>query len=293
MIEKLKENNIDFKQNVNLKDFCTIRCDEKGDLVTFPKNIIETQKVIKLCHLFDRDYFVLGEGSNLVFLENSYVFIKLGSLNNVKIKGNLLFCGPGAKLSTICEKAKNSGLSGLEGLFGIPASAGGACVMNARAFGCDIASHILYVKCLTSQGKIVKYTKDQCNFAYKQSIFQNSNLVIVEICFSLEKGKKELIEKRMNNYLSRRLKTQPTGFSAGCIFKNCHCTVAGKAIDCAGLGGFRYKNFTVSKKHCNFILNSGKGKGKDLKILIEKIKRKVYNKSKIKLEEEVIFVGEK
>ena len=97
----------------------------------------------------------------------------------------------------------------------------------------------------------------------------------------------------MENYLKRRNATQPVGFSAGCIFKNCHCTVAGRAIDNLGFGGFKFKNFTVSKKHCNFILNNGKGNGKDLKILIEKIKRKVYNKSKIKLEEEVIFVGEK
>ena len=97
----------------------------------------------------------------------------------------------------------------------------------------------------------------------------------------------------MKKVLEKRLKSQPAGFSAGCIFKNCHCTISGKAIDRAGLGGLKFKNFEISKKHCNFILNNGKGKGRDLKILIEKIKRKVYNKFKIKLEEEVIFVGEK
>ena len=293
MIEKLKEFGIEFKQNVDLKNFCTMRCSANAKLIVFPKNIAQTRKVVRLCHLFDQKFFVLGEGSNLVFLDNDFVFIKLDTLNKVKIRENCLICGSGAKLAEICTKAKDFGLSGLEGLFGIPASVGGACVMNARAFGYEIGSRVDFVKCITSEGKIVTYSKDQCNFAYKQSIFQNSNLVIVQVGLRLKMGDPKLIWKRMQNFLDKRMKTQPVGFSAGCVFKNCHCTVAGKAIDNAGFGGFRFKNFEVSKKHCNFILNNGKGKGKDLKILIEKIKRKVYNNCKIRLEEEVIFVGER
>ena len=292
MTLELQKNNIEFIENANLKDFCTIKCDEKAKLIVFPKNTAQIKKVISICKLFDKQFFVLGAGSNLVFLENDYVFIKLSKLNQVKMSKNSVICGAGASLIDVCEKCQNFGLSGLEGLYGIPATVGGACVMNARAFGCEIADRISFVKCLTSDGKIVKYTKNQCNFAYKQSIFQNSNLIIFEVWFSLKEKNKEIIATKMQNFLNKRLKTQPVGFSAGCIFKNCHCVIAGKAIERLGFGGFKFRNFEVSKKHCNFILNSGNGKGKDLKILIEKIKRKMYNKRKIKLETEVIFVGE-
>ena len=294
MIKNLEKNGIEYIQNANLADYSTMKCSERGKLVVFPKNIKQLKIVLKLCRLYDERFFVLGAGSNLIFLKNDFVFISTKFLSRVKIKNNFLTCGSGDLLGEVCQVAKNNNLSGLEGLFGIPASVGGAVCMNARAFGCEIGKNVFSVKCLTSDGKIVNFTKNQCNFAYKQSIFQNSNLIIVEICLKLKKvGSKMSIENKMKNYLNKRLQTQPQGFSSGCIFKNCHCTIAGKAIDCCGLGGFKFRNFEISKKHCNFILNNGKGKGKDAKILIEKIKRKVYNKKRIQLEEEVVFVGEK
>lgn len=294
MIEFLEKNKIEYVKNANLANFSTMRCKENAKLIVFPKNEKEIKQTICACNLFDEKYFILGAGSNLIFLKNNFVFISTQKLNKISIRGEFLTCGSGSKLNDVCFAAKAKNLSGVEGLFGIPASVGGAAVMNARAFGFETGKKVFYVKCITSSGKVVKYTKNQCNFAYKQSIFQNSNLCIVEICFKLKKVKeKTTIEQKMNNFLERRTKSQPKGFSAGCIFKNCHCVVAGKAIDCCGLGGYRFRNFEVSKKHCNFILNNGKGKGKDAKILIEKIKRKVYNKKRINLEEEVIFVGEK
>lgn len=290
MIEQLKKYNIEFLENVSLSSYCTMKAHAQAKLIVFPQSISQLRKVVILCKKHNKKYFVLGAGSNLVFFNSNFVFIKLKNFNKIKKEGNKLICQAGATLNEICHKARGFGLGGIEGLYFIPAQIGGACVMNARAYGCEMADLVQEVKCVSSSGNVVTFSKEQCDFDYKQSIFQNNKFIILEVTLKLKPKNAISVAKKMEKIKNQRLFSQPKGFSAGCVFKNPKNCSAGKIIMECGLCGKKCGRFFISEKHGNFILNKGGGKPKHLAKLIEKIRRKVYNKKGIILEREIIFV---
>lgn len=290
MIEFLNKNQIEFEQNTSLEKYCTMKIQANTRLIVFPKTVAQLKKVVLFCKKENEKYFILGAGSNLAFFNSNYVFIKLKNFNKIRREKNFLIAQSGAILNEVCRQARAHGLGGMEGLYFIPAQIGGACVMNARAFGCELADVIYQVKALSSAGKVVIFSKEQCDFAYKQSIFQNNKFIILEVKLKLKPKKELLIAKKMEKVKEKRLSSQPKGYSAGCVFKNPPGLSAGKIIMSLGLCGKRRGKFYVSEKHGNFILHKGGGNPKDLAKLIEIIKKTVYNKKGIILEREIIFV---
>jgi UDP-N-acetylmuramate dehydrogenase len=305
-----KELGKNLKFNEPLKKWTTFRIGGPAKYFFIAKNEKDLIKAIDLAKKFKIPYFILGNGSNLLVSDKGYygLVIKV-NYQKLEIENCKIIAGAGLLLSELLEESVKRGLTGLEWAIGIPGSVGGAVYQNAGAFGFDFSKIIKNVKVLRN-GKIIKLSKKKCGFDYRKSIFQKNKDVILEVEIKLKKGKRKKIQNLIKKYLSYRLKTQPTGFSAGSIFKNCKLKKtflmkypqlqifkksgiipAGWLIEKCNLKGKRVGDAKISEKHANFIINKGKAKAKDVLSLIKLIKKEVFKRFKIKLKEEIEKIG--
>jgi UDP-N-acetylmuramate dehydrogenase len=197
----------------------------------------------------------------------------------------------GASLEKLIRFNAEHKLTGLEALSGIPASVGGAVVMNAGAFGKTISDHIVEVETLVD-GRIKKYLKDECKFIYRGSKFSSKKEVIISATFSFERGERENIEQREKAYMESRRNKQPVGKSCGSVFKNPENISAGELIERANLKGLTIGGARVSDKHANFILTNSSATATDVHNLILHIKEKIQKDFGVFLNEEVEYLGE-
>lgn len=180
-----------------------------------------------------------------------------------------------------------NGLEGLEYLAGIPASIGGLTLMNGGINCTRIESNVTEV--LVYDGKSHNLKLEDCKFGNKHSTMCDINAIILSVSLKVTKSTKEKVKNSVNYFLNLR-KAQPKGKSCGCVFKNPENISAGRIIDETGLKGLQFGGATVSKEHANFIINES-GTAKDVYKLICEVKKRVYERYKEKLEEEVIYIG--
>ena len=97
----------------------------------------------------------------------------------------------------------------------------------------------------------------------------------------------------MDEYLASRKEKQPIEYpSAGSTFKRQEGIITAKLIDECGLKGFSIGGAKISEKHAGFVINYNNATAKDVLNLIKYVKDKIYEKYKIKIEEEVKIVGD-
>ena len=239
-------------------------------------------------------YFVLGKGTNTLFDDNGYDGVVLHiskSFSNMYRKGNKIVCSAGASLNQLCNYACDLGLSGLEYVYGIPGSVGGAVYMNASAFDYvtgNVVSSVLAVV----DGKITLLKKEDCNYSYKHSVFmEKPNSIILQVEFDLKKGKRQEIMNTMLNVMATRKEKQPLEYpSCGCVFKQHKDINISKTIDDDGLKGYRIGDAEISTKHASFIVNRGNATSKDVLAVAEYVRTHFLNKYNIEIEYEVVYV---
>ena len=249
--------------------------------------------LISLAKEYKVKYKIIGNGTNILVSDLGYdgVIIDIKNLNDIYFKKNDVRAMAGAKLDKLIRFALDNRLSGLEALSGIPATVGGAIVMNAGAFSHNISDYLLTVETLYN-GKIKAYTKEECKFSYRHSRFLNKKEVVTCATFSLPQGDREIIQAGIKSYTDLRKSIQPIGRSCGSVFKNPKPFTAGTLIDRAGLKGYKVGGAMVSTQHANFIITSSKAKALDVYCLIEQIKQKVKDAFGIELATEVECIGE-
>lgn len=250
--------------------------------------------VIELCLECNVDYKIIGNGTNLLFSDKGYdgVVISTKGLNTLSHNDGKINAMCGVSLCDLILFSAEYNLFGGEPLIGIPATIGGAIVMNAGAFGYNISDFIDNVTCI-SQGKLKVYDKEECGFGYRKSIFLGDNTPIISAQFSFISNpnvglSKDIIDKCKNS----RKQNQPSGRSCGCVFKNPTGDYAGRIIEVAGLKGYQIGGASISYKHANFIVASKDAKAKDVYLLIQHVKEKIKKEFDLTLCEEVEFVGE-
>ena len=250
-------------------------------------------EIITLAKKYRVQYKVLGNGTNVLVSDDGFrgIVISLKRLSDVFCKLDEVRAMAGASLEKLIKFAADHRLKGLESLAGIPATIGGAVVMNAGAFGHNISDKITSVETLCD-GKIKKYSVDECKFGYRKSRFLGKKEVVVSASFKLENGEREVVLAGIKAYSDLRKSLHPLGRSCGSVFKNPKPDTAGTLIDRAGLKGFSIGGATVSDKHANFIVTTGKATALDVYSVIKHIKEKIKCEFDIQLEEEVEFVGE-
>lgn len=259
----------------------------------------ELQNIIKFAKIKEWPITIIGNGSNLLVTDKGIrgLVIKI-DINKLKIEKKDKFAvvevGAGNKLMALATKMKDEELSGLEGLSGIPGSVGGAVVMNAGAYGKEMKDVVLSTTCMDKNGKLYIFSNEEQEFSYRNSIFQKKDYIIIETKLKLEYGKKDEIQKRMEEYFKSRKEKQPIEYpSAGSSFKRQEGIITAKLIDDVGLKGYKIGGAQVSEKHAGFIVNYNNATATDVINLINYIKEKVYSKYGIKIEEEIKIIGER
>ena len=252
-------------------------------------------KLIPYLYATGQNFFILGNGSNLLVSDKGYdgIVISLKKLNEINFEGNRITAGAGVLLSQLATAAAENSLTGLEFAAGIPGSVGGATVMNAGAYGGEMKQIVESVVVVSKEGEFLTFDNDTMEFSYRHSIIKDYPFTVVEVTYALEAGSKQDIVSKMQELGRQRRQKQPLEYaSAGSTFKRPEGYFAGKLIMDSGLRGFRIGGAQVSEKHCGFIINVGNASSQDIWDLICEIREIVKKKFHVELEPEVICLGE-
>jgi UDP-N-acetylmuramate dehydrogenase len=238
--------------------------------------------------------FILGGGSNLIVKDKGFdgAVINFSHLTTVRVAGDRIRCGAGAQLARVAKEAMRKGLSGMEGLVGIPGTIGGAVFMNAGGRNGEIADVVESVAALDRKGRLHRLARDEVGFRYRGTGL--GDLVVVEATLRLAPGEKKAICEQMAQVLRKKHLSQPMGKrSAGCVFKNpAPERAAAWLIDQAGLKGQRAGGAEVSPRHANFIVNEDAASAADVFALIGRVRREVLARFGTALGLEVKVLGE-
>jgi UDP-N-acetylmuramate dehydrogenase len=231
---------------------------------------------------------LIGAGSNLLIKTKRPLYKLSKAFSYINISGSLAIIGGSTSISLINKTLIKNGLSGLEFLGGVPASIGGCVRMNAGAFGKAIEDIFEYAVCYSPDKGIYAFYKNEANFYYRESNFNNK--IILEVGLNLKKSNVYSIETGIKENIKIRLSKAPMLRTFGSTFKNPPRMVAGKLIEECGLKGKTINDAMISQKHANYIINLHKATVDDVLQLIDIVKNNVYKKFNIELQEEVIIL---
>lgn len=273
----------------------TFRVGGNADFFVEIGSPVELANMIKYLKQTERDYLVMGNGSNLLVGDKGYegVILHLGSrFNRIETDGETVTAQAGALLSSVAKAAAQNGLTGLEFASGIPGTVGGAVVMNAGAYDGEMKQVVTGVTVMTEDGELLELDNDTMEFGYRTSIIKSRPLIVLEAQLTLAKGDAAAIREKMEDFACRRKSKQPLEYpSAGSTFKRPEGYFAGKLIMDAGLRGYRIGGAQVSEKHCGFIINVGNATAADISELMDEVVERVKEQFSVTLEPEVIRIG--
>lgn len=250
--------------------------------------------------------FPMGVGSNLIVRDGGIraVVIRLGrGFNSIDVQGDRVIAGAAALDAHVARKAAEAGRD-LTFLRTIPGSIGGAVRMNAGCYGSYVKDNLVEIRAVTRAGQVVTLPAADLHLAYRQSTLPEG-WVITQATFRAAEGDPAALEARMADQIARRDASQPTkDRSAGSTFRNpvghsstgraddTHELKAWKVIDDAGMRGAKVGGAQMSPMHSNFLINAGGASAADLENLGEEVRKRVFQNSGIRLEWEIMRVGE-
>ena len=295
-----KLNNVIAKDSILIDEpmsrHTTFRVGGPADFFVTPKAKEEVRDVIRICKEAGMPYYIIGNGSNLLVSDAGYrgVIVQIcKEMNEVKVEGDLVKAQAGALLSGIAAKALGAELSGFEFASGIPGTIGGACVMNAGAYGGEMKDVLESVTALTGEGKIIELGRNELELGYRTSVIAKKGYIVLGAVLKLERGDGEKIKTYMDELKEKRVTKQPLEYpSAGSTCKRPEGYFAGKLIEDAGLRGFQVGGAQVSEKHCGFVINRDHATAADIMELMRQVQIRVKENSGVDLEPEVKRLGD-
>ncbi|MGH7877862.1 MAG: UDP-N-acetylmuramate dehydrogenase, partial [Candidatus Binataceae bacterium] len=200
--------------------------------------------------------------------------------------------GAAAQFGELAELTVARGLAGLEFGEGIPGSVGGGLVMNAGAFGGEMARVVVAVDGVEASGASRRLSPEEIGFAYRRTSLP-ARFVIAAVDFRLAAGDAASLRARVGEIHAKRASRQPRNApNAGSIFKNPPGGFAGRLLEAAGLKGERLGAAAFSDQHANFIVNLGGASAGEVRALIDLARERVRARAGVTLEAEVRLVGE-
>jgi UDP-N-acetylmuramate dehydrogenase len=284
-------------RNPPMSRYTSMRVGGHAEYLLYPADEEDLVKMVEIMKDIGMKYRFLGNGTNIIVTDKGVdgALIRITRIRRSRYKkgqsGVTVEVSGGMPLTGFIRENAAKGLSGLERLFWIPGTIGGAVKMNAGSFGTGISGSLRHMRVLGKDGAIRVVKKDESTFGYRKSPVAASDCVVSASFLLSEKPQAE-IGKDMDYVVSQRKERHPMEFpSAGSVFKNVDGEPAWKFIDKAGLKGFRIGGAVVSEKHANFIINTGSATAQDVKLLIDRVKKEVYEKLGVLLTEEVELWG--
>ena len=257
-------------------------------------SIEELQKVLEFAKKENIKITILGNGSNVLVSDKGIkgIVIKTNlkdiNIENKDSKNVEVTVSDAVPIGFLAQKFLKEEITGFEELSGIPGTIGGAILMNAGAHGKEIKDIVTEVTAMDYNGRIFNFTNEEVEFTYRHSKFSNGEYIILQAKMLLQKGSKEEIKAKMDEYAQYRKEKQPIEYpSAGSTFKRGTDFITAKLIDDAGLKGYSIGGAKVSEKHAGFIINTGDATAKDVLDLARYVTDKVYEKFGKKIEFEI------
>lgn len=278
------------KENVDLKEYCSFKISSTARFFVDVHGECDIIRAIEFAKAYDMKYFVLGNGSNILFEDAVYdgIIIHLGEhFAKCSVEKSRMECQAGMLLADASKFAYEHSLSGLEFACGIPGSIGGAVFMNAGAYGGEMKHVLKSVRVLTEDLKVLECPCQPGDFSYRNSFVQQKGYIVLSATISLQEGEASEIKASMDDLTQKRQQKQPLEYpSVGSAFKRPEGYFAGKLIEDSGLRGFCIGDACVSEKHCGFIINKGEASSKDVIDLVHHIQNTVFEKFGVKMERE-------
>lgn len=286
---KLKEFGL-VSRNISFKEKCSFKIGGKIKYFVEIESIELLQKLIKYLYEQQIPYFILGNGTNILASDEDFdiVVISLKKLNKVQINEEIVEIQAGASSIYSGIYLVSLGYDAVLPLAMIPGSIGGGIYMNASCFGESMSDYLVRVDYLDKTGKICSITNFD-EFKYRRSPFMENKGIIIKGYFCVKKNK--FAEEKLKKYWLCKKNNQPLDFkNAGCIFKNPNSFKTWQLIKSLNLDSLCIGDAVVSKKHANFLINKNHASFKDMKTLIDIIRKKVYEATKINLELEIKII---
>lgn len=285
-IELIEKHGVAVEKNASGKSLSTFLSGGKINYVIYPTTEDELKFVLSI--LSKSKYHFLGMGSNtLISDEGVNVILTTRRFKGYSLNGTTLRAKAGESVHSLAVLTANRGLGGMEFLFGIPGSVGGAVKMNAGAFGREIKDILTRVK-LFKDGEEYYATPEDISLSYRNSDLQGA--IVLECEFRLNEREPAECRKLMESYLDYRKKTQPSEPSLGSVFKKTDGVSSAKYIELLQMKGTKMGNAVLSEKHCNFIVNRKGATSTDYVNLMEKIKTKAKTELGVELEPEIKII---
>ena len=240
---------------------------------------------------------VLGIGSNTLIRDGGFdgIIIKFGnSFSHLSLfNSNTIIAGASALDKNVSNFALKNSISGFEFMSCIPGTVGGAVRMNSGCYGNDISKILISVQVMDFDGNVKAIQSSDIKFYYRGSSLDD-NLIIISATFKGKKDNNLNVQQKINSFMKEKKNTQPSKIkTCGSTFKNPENQKAWKLIKDSGCAGMTVGDAQISEKHCNFFVNKGNAKSRDLEQLINQVQSKVLEKTGINLELELQIIGEK
>jgi len=321
----------DLKEHEVMRNHITMRVGGVADFYYEAKTIDDLVKAVKIAYKINIPYFVLGNGSNIIFSDFGFPGLVIkNSTSNIAFMAekSQAIVDSGGTLSKLILDAASNNFSGLEFLYGVPGTIGGAVYNNAGAWGQSIGDFVKSATLLIPPGfmkenpnnikehEIIQVPGEWLEFKYRSSklkrIVSYKKPIILSLRIQLAQNRQEEIMRRLNIFKKTRKDKQPIGQSAGSVFKNPipkelqNVTgagsinmpdlpkerTAGYMLEKSGAKRMHVGSARVASKHANFVINTGDAKAQEVRQLIEQMRRAVKVKFDVNLEEEIEYIGQ-
>ena len=305
-LDKLKSilDNDEILENEMMNKHTTFQLGGPAKFFVIPKSINKIIKVLQLCKEYSVEYFILGNGSNLLVSDHGYdgLIINIHEINFSDLKveeiddsHNKVIVGGGILMRTLAKKMCLLSLSGLEDIIDIPGTIGGGIIMNASAGGKGLIYNSLEkVKVITPEGEIKELSKKDCQLRIRGSMLQDKKYMVIEATFNLIKADKMIIQKAMADHTSRRYSRQPMYFpSAGCFFvwvKVKFGSLYEKYKE-SNLVSYKVGDAMIYTHNIAFIVNLGNAKSSDVYEIVTHVETIMKSKYNIDIRREVVVLG--
>lgn len=309
------------KENEPLARYTTFKIGGSADLYYEAKTVEELTIVVSIARKNGIGVFVIGGGSNILISDNGVRgLVVKNSTNHIIIRGakgmikrqqsqRIVYVevDSGVMINTLVRYTIEEGLQGLEMHLGLPGTVGGALYMNSKwTKPAGYVGDALYqATIVTPKGDVTVVPTSYFHFGYDQSSIQHTGDIVTKAVFALNRDDPSVLWETANASIAYRRETQPQGvFSPGCTFKNMskaqalsiptpnHTTSAGFLLDNAGLKGYTVGDAQISPIHANFIINLGNATSQDVIAVIEYARKAVEQQFGVRLEEEIVRIGE-
>ena len=284
----LREIGVTFKENEPFSRHTSMGVGGPAAVMAFPRTADELRGTLQLRKEMDVPHRILGGGSNLVVVDEGLdeLVVNTADMRQVAIRdtGEVRAEG-GANVIRTVVKCCRAGWRGLESAVGIPGSIGGASVMNAGAYGFSISDVLQEIVVYDEDGRHAEPPQGW-RFHYRGSSIPEGSAV-ASITVKLRAEDPAALENETRELTQQRVKSQPGGRNAGCVFKNPAGGHAGRIIDGLGLKGLRRGGALVSERHANFVVNEGSARAADVLEILDLVRERVAREAGVELDLEV------